>query len=127
MHSALARPALRHRPRRRVTSPPARAARITLAWTPANDVEPTEVELIADLETSAPGTWTWHERLSANWVHAISTARCSEVVLTARIGDDAPSKHLVLELAEQLTLSLTATHPLIRVRFLPAIDEQRDG
>jgi hypothetical protein len=46
-------------------------------------------------------------------------------VLTARLGDDQPAKHLVLELAELLTLELAATQPLIRVRFLPTANKRR--
>jgi len=131
MQPAFARPAQRHQPRRRAAAAASerpRRPRVTVAWTPPNDVMPTEVELVADFEpSSTTGAWTWHERFRANWVEAIASARCREVVLTARIGNDAPGKHLVLELAEQLTLTLTATHPLIRVRFLPALDEPRDA
>ena len=124
MQPALARP---RKPRHAAVLEPARRPRVTVAWTPANDITPTEVELEADLGVSATGAWAWHGRSSADWVEALSQARCSEVVLTARIGNDAPGKHLVLELAEQLSLTLTATHPLIRVRFLPSQDEQRDA
>jgi hypothetical protein len=73
--------------------------------------------LEADLE--APASTTWTCRQLSGWVEALSAARCSEVVLTA-LDDHPPAKHLVLELAELLTLKLAATQPLIRVRFLPA-------
>ncbi len=40
-------------------------------------------------------------------------------MLTAELDDDPSAKHLVLGLAEHLTQKLAASHPLIRVRFVP--------
>ncbi len=81
---------------------------------------------MAGPESAANRTWTCSEDFGANWVEAISSARCSEVVLTARLGNDVPARHLVLELAELLTFSLTESHPLIRVLFLPAANAPQD-
>jgi len=95
-----------------------------VAWTPANHdgasrPARTELELVAGEEATANSTWSCPESFGSNWVEAISSARCNEVVLTARIGSDVSAKHLVLELAELLTFRLTESHPLIRVLFLP--------
>jgi hypothetical protein len=110
---------------RRAASEPARVARVTLACTPgrhdgAPRIAPTELELVVGLAGDSNQTWTCLESHGANWVEALSSARCSEVVLTARIGDDFAAKHLVLELAELLTFKLTESQPLIRVLFVPA-------
>jgi len=59
-----------------------------------------------------------------DWVEALSSARCHEVVLTARLGDNLQAKHLVLDLAERLTFELTEHQPLIRVLFLPSTNER---
>jgi hypothetical protein len=104
-------------------------ARVVVAWHKvsedgAAELEPTEVELEADL--AAPTSATWVSRLPSGlgWAEALSSAACSEVVLTARI-DDPTSKHLVFELAGLLSLRLAATQPLIRVRFLPPVGARR--
>ena len=101
------------------------APRVTVAWTPANDAPsaPTELELVAEHEGTA--TWSCGPHFESDWVRTLASARCSEVVLTARLGDDQTAKHLVLELAELLTLRLAATQPLIRVRFLPTGSKRR--
>ncbi len=120
-----ARPARRHRPqhvardRERWAIPS-----VTVAWSPSNDQEAsgftlTEVELVAGPEATPNRTWTCPEGLGANWIEALSSARCSEVVLTARLGNDHAAKHLVLELAELLTFKLTESQPRIRVLFVP--------
>jgi hypothetical protein len=101
-----------------------------VAWSPANEDSPSgltlsEIELEAELEATSSATWTCRQSLASGWVEALAASRCSEVVLTAMLGDDQPAKHLVLELAELLTFQLAATHPLIRVRFLPPAREQR--
>lgn len=123
----LARPT---RPRRahRIRSAAERvtAARVTVSWiasphTDAESLAPTELELVAGLESASDRTWTCLQGFGSNWVEAISAARCTEVVLTARLGDDTPAKHLVLELAELLTFKLTQSQPLIRVLFLPPV------
>lgn len=107
----LAHPARRRRWRRNQTVDCAQPARVTLAWTAAGDSgapsRPAfEVELVA-----AP------RRGELGWLAELAAARCNEVVLTAHVGNDGSAKHLVLELAELLTLELTATQPLIRVLF----------
>jgi hypothetical protein len=98
------------------------AARVSVAWVSADQapgLAPTELELVAGLETASPTKWTCQQRFASDWLEALASARCSEVVLTAQLDDDPPAKHRVLELAELLTLELCATQPLIRVRFLP--------
>ena len=106
------------------------AARVTVAWTPskhaaASDLAPTEIELVSRLNAGSHSTWICAPSLGSNWLEAISSAHCQEVVLTARVGDDLPAKHLVLELAELLTLKLTEGQPMIRVRFLPPANASR--
>jgi hypothetical protein len=98
---------------------------VTVAWTPSShDGERPgagiEVELVADLDAAVTGTWLCPNGVGPNWLEALFCAGCSEVVLTARLGNDLSAKHRVLELAELLTFKLTATKPLIRVRFLAA-------
>ncbi len=100
------------------------AARITVSLTPRNPERasgfgPIELELVAGPEAAPNRTWTCPERFASNWLEAIAATRCSEVVLTARLGDDITAKHLVLELAELLAIKLTDSQPLIRVLFLP--------
>jgi hypothetical protein len=106
------------------------AARVTVAWTPSShdgapNFGPTELELVASLETAPAMPWTCREPSASNWVQAIASARCNEVVLTARLGDDLLAKHRVLELVERLSFELAATQPLIRVRFLPTASTRR--
>jgi hypothetical protein len=101
----------------------ANTAHVVLAWTPVNDggtLAPvaTQIELEAELETPAATTWVCREASGSGWAEALSSVRCSEVLLTA-LSDDLPSKHLVFELADLLTLKLAASRPLIRVRFSP--------
>jgi hypothetical protein len=103
---------------------------VRVAWSPANEggpagLAPTEIELEAQLAAASSITWTCRQPLESGWVETLSSARCSEVVLTAQLDDDQPAKHLVLELAELLTFKLAATHPLIRVRFLPSSTDRR--
>ena len=106
------------------------AARVTVAWTPrcddgAPNLAPTELELISPSEATLTTTWICPERLASNWLQTIAAARCSEVVLTARLGDDLHAKHRVLELVELLTIELAASQPLIRARFLPTESGRR--
>jgi hypothetical protein len=108
----------------------AHRARVVVAWSPANEggpsgSPPTEIELVAELEATSSPKWTCRQSLESGWVEALSSSRCSEIVLTAMLDDDQPAKHLVLELAELLTFKLAATHPLIRVRFLPSAGDRR--
>jgi hypothetical protein len=116
---------------RRFASEPERvSARLTVAWTPghhdgASRLAPTEVELVTRLEADSNRIWICPDSIGANWLEAIASARCSEVVLTARIGDDLSVKHSVLELAERLTFRLTESQPLIRVVFVPAASAPR--
>jgi len=107
---------------RRLSARRSANARVTVAWTPsihelADGWGATEVELEALLATGAPTTWTCREPCAPDWVELISSAHCSEVVLTARLGDDAAAKHLVLDLAERLAFELASSRPLIRVLF----------
>lgn len=109
---------------------PAHPTRVVVAWSPINEggpsgLTPTEIELVAELEATSSPKWTCRQSLESGWVEALSSSRCREVVLTAMLDDDQPAKHLVLELAELLTFKLAATHPLIRVRFLPSAGERR--
>ena len=100
-----------------------KAPRVVVAWAPASDgnsasVGPTQVELEAQLESSARATWTCREPSGSGWAEALTSAGCSEVVLTSA-SEDQRSRHLVFELADRLTRQLAANRPLIRVRFLP--------
>jgi len=128
-HSELAQPARRPRARRgadlreRFT-----AARVTVTCTPGNhdcapELAPGQFELVAG--PSANSSWTCTGGLASNWLESLSAFRCREVVLTARLGDDATAKHRVLELAEFLTFKLSDSQPLIRVLFLPALSTPR--
>lgn len=129
----LARPARGHRPRHvAVARAPERlaAARVTVACTPAHPgsapgLEPIELELSIGPEAALNRTWTCLESFGSNWLEAISSARCSQVVLTARLGSDPSAKHLVLELAELLACGLTDSQPLVRVLFRPTIETPR--
>jgi len=128
--SELARTAWRHRAGasgRRARN--REAARVVVAWSSTLDTEagrclaPVNLELEASSAANAGRTWRCRELEGASWVEAISAARCSEVVLTARLADDTAARHLVLELVELLTQRLSATKPHIRVRFLPPLAE----
>jgi hypothetical protein len=121
--------------RRQIVAPGGRGrsrkpARVVVAWSSSFDAEggrcsaPVNLELEASPSTTAGRTWRCRELGGASWVEAISAARCSEVVLTARLGNDERARHLVLDLAELLTRRLAATKPHIRVRFLPLLEEQ---
>jgi len=104
-------------------------ARLTVSWTTDHDgapgSAPIEVELVAESESAPNRTWTCSESFGSRWVDALASARCSEVLLTARLGNDLPAKHLVLELAQLLAFTLTDSQPLIRVRFLPTTSGAR--
>lgn len=99
------------------------AVQVVVDWSTAGE-EPSpalsaRVELEADESSVGAETrWTCRELGKRGWEEALSAAACDEVVLTAEL-DDPRAKHLVLGLAEHLTQKLAATHPLIRVRFLP--------
>jgi hypothetical protein len=105
------------------------AARVVVAWSSPSETEagrclaPVNLELDQSASATAGGAWRCRELSGVSWVEAISAARCTEVVLTARLGNDGRARHLVLELAELLTQRLSATKPHIRVRFLPPLDE----
>jgi hypothetical protein len=98
-------------------------ARVVVAWSSPSDSEagrclaPVNLELEASSTANAGDAWRCREPSGASWVEAISAAGCTEVVLTARVGEDGRARHLVLELAELLTQKLSATKPHIRVRF----------
>ena len=120
-----ARPVRRHRSHQvaRVHDPRT-VPSVTVAWSSSNHegasgLALTEVELVAEPEATPNRAWTCAESPGPNWVEAISCAHCSEVLLTARLGNDLSAKHLVLELAELLTFKLTESQPRIRVVFLP--------
>jgi len=120
-HAAASRPVRAHE-----------AARVVVSWSSEGDREagrcfaPVNLEL--ETSTTAPGgTWRCRDLSGASWVEAISAASCTEVVLTARLGHDGRARHLVLELAEQLTQRLSTTKPHIRVRFLPLQAEHGDA
>jgi hypothetical protein len=105
-------------------------ARVTVSWTASNHdgaplLVPGEFELTCPIAATHSHAWTRSDDFGFNWVEALSSARCREVVLTARLGDNPSGKHLVLELAERLTLELTQHQPLIRVLFLPPTTAQR--
>ena len=78
-----------------------------------------ELETDSALSGNAEPRWVCSQPSDLGWEEALSAAGCEEVVLTAELDDDPAAKHLVLDLAERLTQKLAATHPLIRVRFLP--------
>ena len=121
----IAQPARRRRARRVPSEAEQASARVTVAWIPAHHdgparLAPTELELVTRLEPDANRIWTSPEGFGPDWLEAIEAARCSEVVLTARLGNDLIAKHSVLELAELLTFKLSASQPLIRVLFVPS-------
>jgi len=99
-------------------------ARVTVSWSSGTQdgspiLAPTKVELTRELDAAGDRAWTCADGFEMNWVEALSSAACREVVLTAELGDNLSAKHLVLELAEHLTFKLTEHQPLIRVLFLP--------
>ena len=105
-------------------------ARVTVSWTAKNhddapSLAPSEFELTRPLATGQNHAWTSADDFELDWLDALSSARCHEVVLTARLGDNLSAKHLVLELAEQLTFKLAEHQPLIRVLFLPSTSAPR--
>ncbi|HEX2674656.1 MAG TPA: hypothetical protein VHM25_27460, partial [Polyangiaceae bacterium] len=105
-------------------------ARVTVSWTAKNHdgappLAPPEFELTYELAAGQDHAWTSSDDFEVNWLEALSAARCHEVVLTARLGDNLSAKHLVLELAEQLTFKLAQHQPLIRVLFLPSTSAPR--
>ena len=99
-----------------------------VTWTPghhdgAPQLAASHFELIA--EPSESSNWTCTGDSDSSWVESLSAWRCSEIVLTARLGDNLAAKHRVLELAEFLTFKLAGSQPLIRVLFLPAASAAR--
>jgi len=119
----IAQPARRRRLRRVPSESEQATARVTISWIPGHHdgparPAPAELELVCGLEADSNRTWTNRGAFGAQWLEAIDSARCSEVVLTARLGHDLAAKHWVLELAELLTCKLTASQPLIRVFFV---------
>ncbi|MEI9948444.1 MAG: hypothetical protein WDO74_05540 [Pseudomonadota bacterium] len=127
----LAPPARGHRSAQLARAPEhVTPARVTVELSPRNhdsasSFVPIELELVAAPEASPNRTWTCPESFGSNWLDAITSTRCSEVLLTARLGDDTAAKHLVLELAELLAIKLTDSQPLIRVLFRPTTNAQR--
>lgn len=77
------------------------------------------VELMAQLDAGARGTWSCLQPEAEAWEQAIGTSGCSEVVLTTWLGNEPLAKDMVLDLAEHLTHRLKESKPLIRVRFFP--------
>jgi len=101
-----------------------------VSWTAKNHdgaplLAPSEFELTRELAAGPNHAWTCADASGFNWLEALSSARCHEVVLTARLGDNLSAKHLVLELAEQLTFKLAEHQPLVRVLFLPMTSAPR--
>jgi hypothetical protein len=110
---------------RRAARGRAHAARVVVAWSPANSdgagsFGPAQIELEGSPDALNSTIWTCRQRFESGWVEAISSAHSGEVVLTAELDHDLPAKHRVLELAELLTMELAPSQPLIRVRFLPS-------
>lgn len=96
--------------------------RVVVAWSAAGSADPgqqVQIELEAEQRAGIQPRWTCQQPIGWSWEEAISAAGCEEVELTAQLDDDLEAKHLVLGLADHLTQQLAATHPLIRVRFLP--------
>jgi len=126
----LAQPRRRRRVRHLPAEPERVIARLTVSWTPghhdgSSSFTQTEVELFAGLEADSTQAWTCPESVGDHWIEAIASARSSEVLLTARVGNDLAAKHLALELAELLTFRLTDSQPLIRVLFVPTESASR--
>ena len=110
-HPQLARPTRRRRWHRDQTVDWAKPVLVTVAWTSEDDVgAPQRSQLEVELSTSP-------SQSELSWLDRLAAARCNEIVLTAPVGNNGSAQHLVLELAERLTLELTATQPLIRVLF----------
>lgn len=104
-------------------------ARVTVSWSANNHdgmppLTPTEFELMRKPSADRNQLWNCSDDFEIDWLQALYSARCHEVVLTARLGDDIGAKHLVLELAEQLRFKLEH-QPLIRVLFLPSTSAPR--
>jgi len=127
-HSEPAQPIRTTRARRGAKGPQSSSTTsVTLSWTPATydgarlhaTAAAAEIKLTRELDHGTSRTWICSGHAEFDWIAALCSARCSEVVLTARLGDNLAGKHIVLELAELLTFRLTATQPLIRVFFLP--------
>jgi hypothetical protein len=79
-----------------------------------------QATIAASPAEAARSGWICRELPADSWVAAISASRCSEVLLTAEVGDSGPAQQQVLELAGQLTRQLELTKPVVRVRFLPS-------
>jgi hypothetical protein len=124
-HTSSTEPRAGHRGHRPRSARPAAAARVVVAWSPADGDDQPQSGGFTEVEAQLGPSPAAKARLAAAaWVEALSSARCREVTLTARLGNDLRAKHLVLELAELLTQKLTATRPLIRVLFLPPLDRR---
>ena len=105
-------------------------ARVTVSWTARTHdgaplLAPRDFELTRELAAGQNDAWARPDDFGFNWLEALSSAHCHEVVLTARPGDNLSAKHVVLELAEQLTFKLAEHQPLIRVLFLPSTSAPR--
>jgi len=79
-----------------------------------------ELESASEHGSTRPARWICRTAAGASWEEALLAAGCPEVVLTAELGDDPEAKHLVFGLAEHLTHSLAANHPMVRIRFVPS-------
>ena len=78
---------------------------------------PAELELTVGSATSAQARWVCLAPFAQNWLEIIASKPCREIVLTAQLHGEPSLQHWVLELAERLTQQLSASQPLIRVRF----------
>lgn len=115
---------------RRWSTRAAAPVHVVVAWSAAGALDaasPVRVELEAEHRAGAQPRWTCQQPLGWSWEDAISAAGCQEVELTAQLDDDLEAKNLVLSLADQLTQQLSATHPMIRVRFLPGPNRSAEG
>ena len=99
--------------------------RVVIDWSAGASKEPsllsTRVELEADSGQDAglETRWMCRQPSGTKWEEVVASADCAEVVVTAELGDDPDAKHRVFGLAERLARLLSATHPSVRVRFLP--------
>ena len=121
-----------HLPARARLAQPFASTRVTLTWTAWNhDGAPhpalDELELSIDPGAARECGWICTRELESDWVEVLSAARCTEIVIRAKLADNLSGKHLVLELAEFLTFRFAQSKPLIRVLFLPAVSATRNA
>ena len=70
-------------------------------------------------DTGVETKWICRQQSGSSWEKAVAAAGCAEIVLTAELDDEPAAKHLVFCLAEQVTQLLSATQPVVRIRFSP--------